>query len=88
MVQVQSKLMPITTTCIEYVHPWSNSCSIATAELLVVSAQDSFRIYSVVYLVSGRITNSKKRRQLKFTFLAVTVDETTKTNTDGSQKDN
>jgi hypothetical protein len=52
MVQVQSKFLPISTTCIEYVHPWTDSCWNGTAGLLVQGAQESFRIYSVVYLVS------------------------------------
>lgn len=51
MSAVQSKLTPIASTCIEYVHPWTDSCSIATAGLLLQAAQESFRIYSAVYTV-------------------------------------
>lgn len=52
MPTVQSKLSPITTTCIEYVHPWTDSCSVATAGLIIQSALDSLRIYSAVYTLS------------------------------------
>lgn len=48
---IQSKLTPIPSTCIQYVHPWTDSCSIATAGLILQAAQDSFRIYSAVYTV-------------------------------------
>lgn len=48
---IQSKLLTVPTTCIEYVHPWTDSCFNATAGLLVVSALDSFRIYTIVYVV-------------------------------------
>lgn len=48
---IQSKLTPIASTCIQYVHPWTDSCSIATAGLILQAAQDSFRIYSAVYTV-------------------------------------
>lgn len=47
----QSKFSSVNTSCIEYVHPWTDSCYNATAGLLVVSALDSFRIYSIVYVV-------------------------------------
>lgn len=51
MCAVQSKLTPIAATCIEYVHPWTDSCSIATAGLILQAAQESLRIYSAVYTV-------------------------------------
>lgn len=60
MSAVQSKLTPIASTCIEYVHPWTDSCSIATAGLLLQAAQESFRIYSAVYTVR-RLGISKKK---------------------------
>ncbi|XP_037035408.1 transmembrane protein 135-like [Bradysia coprophila] len=49
---IQSKLAPIPSTCIQYVHPWTDSCTIATAGLILQAAQDSFRIYSAVYTMS------------------------------------
>ncbi|XP_031634729.1 uncharacterized protein LOC116348020 [Contarinia nasturtii] len=52
MSAVQSKLTPISATCIEYVHPWTEHCSIATAGLLLQAAQESFRLYSSVYTLS------------------------------------
>ncbi|XP_062542098.1 transmembrane protein 135-like [Armigeres subalbatus] len=57
--QVLSKLTSVPITCKEYVHPWTDSCTIASAEFLIVAVQDSLRIYSIVYLLSlamrGRI---------------------------------
>lgn len=49
--QVLSKLTSVPITCKEYVHPWTDSCSIASAEFLIVAVQDSLRIYTAVYLV-------------------------------------
>lgn len=51
MCAAQSKLSPIYSTCIEYVHPWTDHCTVATAEVLLQAAQESFRIYSAVYAV-------------------------------------
>lgn len=51
MCAAQSKLAPIYSTCIEYVHPWTENCTVATAEVLLQAAQESFRIYSAVYAV-------------------------------------
>lgn len=51
MCAAQSKLTPITVSCLEYVHPWTEYCSVATAGLLLRAAQESFRIYSAVYTV-------------------------------------
>lgn len=51
MCAAQSKLSPIYSTCIEYVHPWTEHCTVATAEVLLQAAQESFRIYSAVYAV-------------------------------------
>lgn len=51
MCAAQSKIMPISATCIEYVHPWTDSCSTATAGLLLQAIRESFRIYSAVYTV-------------------------------------
>lgn len=49
---VFSKLLtPVTTTCQEYVHPWSSSCYTASAALLLHALQASFRLYCTVYLV-------------------------------------
>lgn len=54
-----SKLTSVPITCKEYVHPWTDSCSIASAEFLIVAVQDSLRIYTAVYMLSlamrGRI---------------------------------
>ena len=50
--QTLSKFELVPTSCIEYVHPWTDSCWNATAGLLVQSSLESFRIYTVVYVVS------------------------------------
>lgn len=52
MCAAQSKLTPIYATCIEYVHPWTEHCAIATTEILLQSAKESLRIYSAVYALS------------------------------------
>lgn len=56
---VLSKLTSVPVTCKEYVHPWTDSCCIASAEFLIVAVQDSLRIYTAVYMLSlamrGRI---------------------------------
>lgn len=49
---VFSRPVTIPTTCIEYVHPWCDSCCIATSELLVHAFFHSLRTYATVYLVS------------------------------------
>lgn len=51
MVQVISKLSPIDVSCIEYVHPWTQSCLEASAGLYLHCIYDSFRIYGTVYTV-------------------------------------
>lgn len=51
MVQVQSKLSPISATCVEYVHPWTSSCLQAISGLYLYSVMDSLRIYGTVYVV-------------------------------------
>lgn len=43
---------PISNTCTEYVHPWTNSCLEATCGLYFYAIYDSMRIYATVYLVS------------------------------------
>uniref|UniRef100_A0AAG5D461 Transmembrane protein 135 N-terminal domain-containing protein n=1 Tax=Anopheles atroparvus TaxID=41427 RepID=A0AAG5D461_ANOAO len=57
--QVLSKMTPVPTTCFEYVHPWTQSCTLATAELMLVGVQYCLRIYAAVYafslLMRGRV---------------------------------
>ena len=48
---VFSKFQTIPTTCVEYVHPWTESCSNATTVLGIHAVQESFRIYVTVYMV-------------------------------------
>lgn len=50
--QVLSKFSSVSVTCKEYVHPWTDSCGVASAEFLIVALQDSFRIYLAVYMLS------------------------------------
>lgn len=47
----QSKLLTVPTTCIEYVHPWTDSCINANAGVVYVATLDSFKIYTAVYVV-------------------------------------
>lgn len=65
--QVLSKLTSVPITCKEYVHPWTDSCSIASAEFLIVAVQDSLRIYTAVYLLSlamrGRIPSYEELKR-------------------------
>lgn len=65
--QVLSKLTSVPVTCKEYVHPWTDSCSIASAEFMIVAVQDSLRIYAAVYLLSlamrGRIPSFEELRR-------------------------
>lgn len=77
-----SKLAPVASTCIEYVHPWQQSCTIATAGLILQSSLDSFRIYSAVYTVRYTSLTSMVRFLKKsiiisqpFSFLAKSLDE-------------
>lgn len=48
----QSKLLTVPTTCIEYVHPWTDSCINANAGVVYVATLDSFKIYTAVYVVT------------------------------------
>lgn len=65
--QVLSKMTSVPITCKEYVHPWTDSCSIASAEFFVVAVQDSLRIYTAVYLLSlamrGRIPSFQELKR-------------------------
>lgn len=49
-----SKLAHLDTSCVQYVHPWQENCTIAHAGLILQAAQYSLRTYSAVYLVSVR----------------------------------
>ena len=53
MVQVLSKVTPITVTCEYYVHAWTPSCTEATVGLYLQAVQESLRIYGTVYTVSN-----------------------------------
>jgi len=48
-----SKFKTIETSCAEYVHPWTESCSTAVTGLGIHALQESFRIYVTVYMVSA-----------------------------------
>ncbi|XP_021928347.1 transmembrane protein 135-like isoform X2 [Zootermopsis nevadensis] len=64
---VFSKFVTIPTSCIEYVHPWTESCSIATTGLGLHAVQASFRIYVTVYVLAlimrGRVPSQKEIKQ-------------------------
>ncbi|XP_035910400.1 transmembrane protein 135-like [Anopheles stephensi] len=65
--QVLSKMTPVPITCLEYVHPWTQSCTLATAELMIVGVQYCLRIYAAVYALSlvmrGRIPTLPELRK-------------------------
>lgn len=46
-----SKFARITTSCQDYVHPYTDSCLDATAGLFLHAVQASFRIYVTAYVV-------------------------------------
>lgn len=46
----------IPTTCVEYVHPWTNSCLQAVCGLYLYAIFDSLRIYGTVYMVRMAFT--------------------------------
>ncbi|XP_058837672.1 transmembrane protein 135-like [Topomyia yanbarensis] len=50
--QVLSKLNPVPLTCKEYVHPWTDSCSIASAVFMTGVVQNGLRFYTAVYMLS------------------------------------
>ncbi|XP_025832025.1 transmembrane protein 135-like [Agrilus planipennis] len=69
MVQVLSKLATTKVSCIEYVHPWTNSCLEASCGVYLYSIMSSFKIYLTVYmlgLVLGGKVPSLKRLQKTF----------------------
>ncbi|GLG95671.1 Uncharacterized protein GBIM_02600 [Gryllus bimaculatus] len=65
---VFSKLTTTTCTCREYVHPWTNSCTAATAGLGYNASKQSLRIYVTVYvlamLMRGKIPTLKDLKSL------------------------
>ncbi|XP_054269236.1 transmembrane protein 135-like [Macrosteles quadrilineatus] len=67
-----SKFQRIDTSCIEYVHPWTNSCAEATAGLFLHSILASLRIYVTAYvltmLMKGKIPSKK---DIKYTILGI-----------------
>ncbi|XP_069691994.1 transmembrane protein 135-like [Periplaneta americana] len=71
---VFSKYQTIPTTCVEYVHPWTESCSIAATGLGIHAIQESFRVYVTVYMLAlimrGRIPTKK---DIKQTLLGITI---------------
>lgn len=46
------EFIKIDTTCVEYVHPWTDSCRDATLGLLFHAFPHSLKTYITVYLVS------------------------------------
>lgn len=69
-----SKFQTIPTSCIQYVHPWTESCSSATTVLGVHALQESFRIYVTVYMLAlimrGRVPTQK---EIKQTFAGILI---------------
>lgn len=61
--QVHSKFQTFPNTCVEFVHPYSQSCSAASAGLFIAAIQQSFRIYVTAYLLAllmkGRVPSKQ-----------------------------
>lgn len=55
MPQTFSKIIPVTssirTSCVDYVHPWTDSCLQAICGLYLYCMFDSLRVYGTVYVV-------------------------------------
>ncbi|XP_014253039.1 transmembrane protein 135-like [Cimex lectularius] len=49
---VLSKFQTIDTTCVEYVHPWNESCYQSALTLVRPCVKESLRIYVTAYLIS------------------------------------
>ncbi|XP_022202091.1 transmembrane protein 135 [Nilaparvata lugens] len=66
------KLKTIDVNCASYVHPWTQSCSDAWAELFLFAFQDALRINTTAYLVAllmrGRVPSKK---DIKHTILGI-----------------
>ncbi|CAH1996950.1 unnamed protein product [Acanthoscelides obtectus] len=71
MPQTYSKFIPvtapITTSCVDYVHPWTDSCLQAICGLYLYCMLESLRIYGTVYMVTllmkGKIPNKEDLRK-------------------------
>ncbi|KAL1464626.1 hypothetical protein WDU94_004256, partial [Cyamophila willieti] len=65
--QVHSKFQTFPAHCSDYVHPWCQSCSAASAGLFIDSIQQSFRIYFTAYLLAllmkGRVPSKQDLRR-------------------------
>lgn len=80
MPQVLSKLplsAPLTNTCLEYVHPWKESCSTAIAGCFLYCVFDSLRIYGTVYmcalLMKGRVPTKRDLQRTLYGILQSTA---------------
>ncbi|GFG31327.1 hypothetical protein Cfor_12887 [Coptotermes formosanus] len=62
-----SKFQTIPTSCAEFVHPWTESCSTAITGIGIHALQESFRIYVTVYMLAsimrGRVPSQKEIKQ-------------------------
>nr|XP_018901993.1 PREDICTED: transmembrane protein 135-like [Bemisia tabaci] len=69
---VHSKFVTIPHTCVEYVHPWTNSCAAASTGLLLAAIPEALRIYITAYtlalLMRGKIPSKK---DIKRTILGI-----------------
>lgn len=67
-----SKFQTVPHTCLEYVHPWTKSCSDAATSSGCTTFQESFRIYVTVYMLAllmrGKLPSQK---DLRGTFLRI-----------------
>ncbi|XP_057655213.1 transmembrane protein 135-like [Diorhabda carinulata] len=81
MSQTFSKIIPvtspITTSCMEYVHPWTESCAQATCGLYLYCIYDSLRIYGTVYmltlLMKGKIPSKEDLKKTLYGIIQSTA---------------
>nr|CAH7717208.1 unnamed protein product [Callosobruchus chinensis] len=62
MPQTYSKFIPVTapipTTCVDYVHPWTDSCLQAICGLYLYCMLESLRIYGTVYMSTAFLSGT------------------------------
>lgn len=62
-----SKFQTVPTSCVQFVHPWTESCSAAITGIGIHALQESFRIYVTVYMLAsimrGRVPSQKEIKQ-------------------------
>ncbi|XP_072755124.1 transmembrane protein 135 isoform X1 [Anoplolepis gracilipes] len=64
--------LSIDTSCMDYAHPWTDSCVSATTGLGLHTLQESFKIYTTVYIIAFLMKRKvPSKRDIKKTVLAI-----------------